>query len=251
MIQRTALIGISFAAVFACVLAACGGGGYSTQRIDTGGGLVITLPGGATTLTIVQPAPGQFSVAEAGYTGAFTATTANPAIAIIGVASVFGATHRSADAHTAAATENSVTFTVVGTGNGSTSITVSDTLGHFAVLPVTVSGFSPGPSPTPIVVPIVTMPDAIALTAVAQQQGIVVSEAGYNGTFTAASDNATVASVSPASGATTFIVTALAAGSANVTFKDANNNTATVTVTVTVSNGTVSLVSGALRPQAE
>jgi uncharacterized protein YjdB len=95
------------------------------------------------------------------------------------------------------------------------------------------------------------MPDAIALTAVAQQQGIVVSEAGYNGTFTAASDNATVASVSPASGATTFIVTALAAGSANVTFKDANNNTATVTVTVTVSNGTVSLVSGALRPQAE
>jgi len=74
--------------VFACVLAACGGGGYSTQRIDTGGGLVITLPGGATTLTIVQPAPGQFSVAEAGYTGAFTATTANPAIAIIGVASV-------------------------------------------------------------------------------------------------------------------------------------------------------------------
>jgi hypothetical protein len=251
MIQRSALIGISLAIVFAGVLAACGGGGYTTQRIDTGGELVISLPGGGSTLSIVQPATAQFSVSESGYTGAFTVSSANPAIAIIGVASVFNAARRSGDAHAMSAAQNSVTFTVAGTGNGTTSITVGDTLGHSAAFKVIVSGFAPGPSPTPIVTPVITMPDAIAFTAVAQAQGVAVSEAGYSGTFTATSDNSAVASVAPAAGSGSFIVTAVSAGSANITFKDANNATATVTVTVTTGSGSVSLLYPALGPQAE
>jgi hypothetical protein len=255
MMQRSGILGIALAAALASVLAACGGGGYTTQRIDVNNSLIITVPGGSTTLSIVAPASGQFSVSEPGYTGAFTASSANRSIAVIGLASVFASARRGAAAETAAAAENSVTFTVVGTGNGTTAINVSDSLGHTASLTVIVSGFGPGPSPTPIAEPILASPETIALTAVAQSQGIVVSESGYNGTFTATSSNAAAATVSPASGATSFIVTAVAAGATTITFTDANNATTTVTVTVTTGSGTVSMLQpplGApLGPQTE
>lgn len=253
MIQRSALIGISLAIAFASVLAGCGGGGYTTQRIVTGGGLIISLPGGGSTLSIVAPATGAFSVSETGYTGAFTASSANPAIAIIGLANVFSAARRSADAQATSAGQNSVTFTVAGIGNGTTSIIVSDAIGHSAAFTVVVSGFAPAPTPTPtpIVMPIVTMPEAIALSAIAQSQGVAVSEAGYSGTFAATSDNPTVASVAPATGSASFIVTAVGPGSANITFKDTNNATATVTVRVTTGSGSVSLLYPELGPQAE
>lgn len=101
------------------------------------------------------------------------------------------------------------------------------------------------PTPRPGTTPTITLQSGVAGTSLsldaANQTAIVtVSETGYTGTFTAQSSATGVATVSPASG-TSFTLTAIAAGTATVTFTDSYGNPAQLTVTVTTSGGVISI----------
>jgi hypothetical protein len=79
------------------------------------------------------------------------------------------------------------------------------------------------------------VPSATALTfASSTAQTFTVSESGYTGAFTAASSNATVATVSGPTGTTpTFTVSPLAGGTATITISDASGQKTTVAVSIT------------------
>lgn len=76
-------------------------------------------------------------------------------------------------------------------------------------------------------------PGSIALTAVGQTQVLTVA----NGSgVTAASSNGAIATVAAGSSASSFVVTAVAGGSATITLRAAGFTSASVPVTVTVTN---------------
>ena len=96
-------------------------------------------------------------------------------------------------------------------------------------MPVLVSG----------VAPILAAPNAVALSAVAQTQPVLVSEAGYTGAFAAVSADTTVATVSPAGSGGAFTITSVGHGSTAITFSNVGGSTLAVPVTVTTGTGSV------------
>lgn len=231
----------SVVVIFALVLglAACGGA-ITTTRIVTSPS--VQLPGGAMSLALNGATSAQFTVSEAGYTGSFTATSSNTAVATVTPMTVQSASDaRSTQAaHTEAGNTVGATFTITALQNGTTTITVSDQNGGTSQFTVTVTGISPSPSPSPTATPLVmASPTALAFGAAGQTQSVALTESGYSGTFSAGSSNAAVATVAPAS-STAFTVTAVAAGTATLTFTDSHNNMTTVGVSVTTSSGSIS-----------
>jgi virginiamycin B lyase len=79
-------------------------------------------------------------------------------------------------------------------------------------------------------------PHSINFTAAGQTQIFTVTETNYPGTFSVSGCASTIATVSPASGATSFTVTAQAAGTCVLTVSDIHNNTSPINVTVTTTN---------------
>lgn len=75
-------------------------------------------------------------------------------------------------------------------------------------------------------------PASISFTQIGQTQSLTVSEKGYNGSWTASTEDPSVASVSPSGPATSFVVTALGSGSTVVQISDTKNNTFNVPVSV-------------------
>jgi len=101
------------------------------------------------------------------------------------------------------------------------------------------------PAPHQGTTPLITLPGnvvgtSLALDATNQTATVTVSETGYTGTFKAQSSAAGVATVSPASG-TSFTVTAIAAGTATISFTDSYGNVAQLAVSVTSTSGVISL----------
>lgn len=99
------------------------------------------------------------------------------------------------------------------------------------------------PSPGIIGVNLLSLP----FTAVGQQQGVLVVETGFSGTFTASTKDCTTGAVTVTPTSTTgqkeavFVITAAAAGFCDVTFKDGSTtNYAEILVDVTTTTGTIS-----------
>jgi streptogramin lyase len=76
-------------------------------------------------------------------------------------------------------------------------------------------------------------PNTIDFTAAGQTQLFNATETGYSGTFAVSGCAATIATVSPPSGATSFTVTAQNAGTCVLTVSDTYKNTSPIAVTVT------------------
>lgn len=101
--------------------------------------------------------------------------------------------------------------------------------------PVPTPTSTPTPTPTPVppsktIAPSVTTIDFTSTAA----QTFSVSEAGYNGSFSAQSSNSSVATVVPIDTRNdTFSVTPVAGGTATITVSDTIGDTVTISVTVT------------------
>jgi len=98
----------------------------------------------------------------------------------------------------------------------------------------------PAASPSPVAGALSIMPAGFSFTAPGQTQTLFVTEAGYNGTFTAQVENTTIASIAnPAPG--TFVVTAgSTAGISSVNVSDDKGHTVSVPFTLTITTGTIS-----------
>jgi hypothetical protein len=100
-------------------------------------------------------------------------------------------------------------------------------------------GSSPSVTATPhlpAAAPVVS-PTALAFdgTGASLSQTVTVTEANYSGTFTAASENTSVASVSPATSGATFTLTPIGGGTTSVAIEDSYGQTVSVSVGVTAS----------------
>ena len=168
---------------------------FSSLALNAGT-LAITGLGSANAATL--------TAAENAYTGAFSATSANTAIAAV---SVSGAT-----------------ITVVPVAAGQTTVTVTDAHGQTATATVTVT-----------LAPVTVDHASLSFTTLgaAGAQTFTPAEAHYGGTFTAASANPAVATVSGPDANGAFTVTAVGGGTTAITVTDANNQTATVNASVT------------------
>ncbi len=81
--------------------------------------------------------------------------------------------------------------------------------------------------------PVTATPNTLTFVSSAgPSQNFTASQPGYNGTFSATSADATIATVSPTSGSGTFTVTPHAAGSITITVTGGGGLTTTVTVNV-------------------
>jgi hypothetical protein len=80
-----------------------------------------------------------FTVSEPGYTGTFTATVADSAVATVAVASASSTATRHRDAGAAQSVTGSGSFTVTPVGGGSTTITVSDQNGQSVTVGISVT----------------------------------------------------------------------------------------------------------------
>ena len=231
--------------VLALGLAACGDG-VTTMRIANLPS--VQLPGGATSLAISGATSTQFSVSESGYSGSFTATSSNTAVATVAPMTVQSASdaRSTQSVHTEAGNQGGATFTITTLENGTTTITVSDQNGDSSQFTVTVTGISPSPSPSPSATAtataaplVIASPTAMTFNAAGQTQPVSLTESGYSGSFSSSSSNTAIATVSPAT-STAFTVTAVGAGTVTLTFTDTHNNMTTVAVTVTTSSGSIS-----------
>ena len=173
-----------------------GGRQYAFALYEILGGAITATP---TSATIKIGATQSVTVAEANYSGTFTAASGNTAIATVSGAGP---------------------FTITGTGVGSTTVTMTDSNGHSVLIPVIVQANALSVAPTTTTINI------------GATQNVTVAEANYSGTFTAASGNTALATVSPASGAGPFTITGTGVGSTTVMISDSNGQTATVAVTV-------------------
>jgi len=107
-------------------------------------------------------------------------------------------------------------------------------------------GYFPAPTPTPRPgsTPTITLPGnvvgtSLALDAANQTAAVSVNETGYSGDFAAQSSATGVATVSPASGKS-FTITAIAAGTATISFTDSYGNVAKLSISVTTTGGVIS-----------
>lgn len=117
-------------------------------------------------------------------------------------------------------------------------------LGALAVLPAACSStvvtprvptptLTPTPTPVPPSKTIVPSATTVVFTSAAAQT-FSVSEAGYNGSFTAQSSNTSVAIVAPSGTQNdTFSITPVAGGTVTIAVSDTIGDTITISVTVT------------------
>src|SRR6185312_1218916 len=116
------------------------GGGGVTAPVDVSvEATTIAVPGSLPTFTTLNQSQ-NFAATETYYGGGFTAKSGNTAVAKV--------TSPGSSSSSAAGQ-----FTVTSIGNGSTTITVSDALGHSSPVSVSVNA-STAPSPTPTSIPI-------------------------------------------------------------------------------------------------
>jgi hypothetical protein len=123
------------------------------------------------------------------------------------------------------------TYTITPAGAGICYLDLHDSANAaFGSVAISVNASQPlvGATPAP---QFTVTPTQLSFTAAGQSAGISASESGYTGAFTATSGNTNVATVSGSG--SSFTVTAVSAGQALITVKDANNHIATATVTVT------------------
>jgi streptogramin lyase len=79
-------------------------------------------------------------------------------------------------------------------------------------------------------------PSSISFTAAGQTQSFSVSESNYTGLFTVTGCSPQIATVSPTTPATSFTVTAVAAGTCTLTVSDTQFNSSQIAVTVTTTD---------------
>jgi hypothetical protein len=99
------------------------------------------------------------------------------------------------------------------------------------------------PPSTPGPVTITPSAGSVSFTAAGATSGFTVTETGYTGTLTATGNCSGIATFTPASGSgptAAFSVTAVAAGTCQITVKDASNNATVVVITVTTTSGVIS-----------
>jgi hypothetical protein len=97
-------------------------------------------------------------------------------------------------------------------------------------------------TPTPAVPILTPSAGSVSFTTAGAISGFTVTENGYAGALTATSNCAGIATFTPSSGTgptASFSVTSVAAGTCQITVKDASNNATAVTVVVTTTTGTV------------
>jgi hypothetical protein len=184
---------------------------------------VIQLPGGAASLALsIGTTSAQFGVSEAGYTGTYTATSSNTAVATVTPGSVQSTSvARMLQAKVTSDSQGNATFTVSAVRNGSATITITDDNEHSTSFSVVVSGLATGP--------LSLSPASLTFTGSAQTQSVAVTDPGAQ-TFTVSGCAGIVTVGQVASGA--FTITSLAAGSCTVTVSDGFHQ-ATVAVSVT------------------
>jgi hypothetical protein len=92
-----------------------------------------TVTASVPSISFSSTSPQTFTVSEIGYSGSFTATSSNTAVATV------AQTSSSADARRRDASTTTTTFTVTPVGGGPATITVSDQDGHSIAIPVSVT----------------------------------------------------------------------------------------------------------------
>jgi hypothetical protein len=187
-----------------------------TITVYVSSGNVVPSP---TSMTFATPTSSAqtATVAETGYSQGYTATSTNNAVATVSPGSGNGP------------------FTVTPGGTaGTCSIKFEDAYNNTGSIAVTVNaGGATGP--------LLVFPNNIAFSqaSLGSEAGIVVSETGFAGTFTAVSSNTGVATVTPSSasgpGPAVFEVAPVAAGSCTVTIADGHGGSLVVNVTVSFS----------------
>ncbi len=155
-----------------------------------------------------------FTASEANYSGSIAASSSNLAVAAVSPASGSGPTQ---------------TFTVTPVGPGSATIAVSDDHGGTQSVSVTVT--PPGA--------LTVKPASLTFsnTGDGNDQTFAASETNYAGPINASTADATVATVTPASGIgpnQTFIVKPIGPGHTTVSVTDNHGGSASVSITVTV-----------------
>jgi hypothetical protein len=88
--------------------------------------------------------PQTFTISETGYSGTFTAVSANTSVATVAETSSTSSSSSRVQSVRIEAT-TTATFSVTPIGGGGTTITVSDTLGHSVQIPVSVTGVTVTP----------------------------------------------------------------------------------------------------------
>jgi hypothetical protein len=104
--------------------------------------------------------------------------------------------------------------------------------------PILTPSTSPPASPTPVV-SIPSSSTAFGFYAPGQTQSFSVAQSGYVGPFSASSNNASVATVTPESANSFVITTGSTAGFATITVTGGSGLTATVQVTLSIVTGTI------------
>ena len=127
------------------------------------------------------------------------------------------------------------TATTVATATPAATATATPT-----ATPTVTSTATPTATPTPL--PVLGSPSTLSFTAAGQVQTFTASEGGFTGAFAASGCAGIVTAVSgaPNGPTATFVVTAVAAGTCNLTVQGASGSApAAVTVTVTTLSGTI------------
>jgi virginiamycin B lyase len=148
----------------------------------------------------------QFTVSQSNYTGSFTLSGNNAAVA------------------TAQISVNTVTVTPVAAG--STSLTISGGGGKSVTIPISVSNTTLGP--------VIASVSSLTFTQVgsAAAQQFTVSQSNYSGTYTLSGNNAAVATATISGN--TVTVTPVAVGSTSVTVGGAAGQAVTVPISVSL-----------------
>ena len=157
--------------------------------------------------------PQTFSVSEIGYTGALSVSSSTPGVVSIVPATGAGPTQL---------------FTVIPQGVGTTTLSVSDTLGQTGT-PISVSVKSSA------ILLGGTLP--LDIKGIGTPATFTAQENNYTGPLSASSSPAGIVNVTPSfqngPGPVTFTVTSNAPGDATVTISDTNSQTASLNVVVT------------------
>lgn len=153
-----------------------------------------TLSVSPTTMTFTTHTTQTITPSETNYTGGFSYSSSNTAIATVNSSGV-----------------------VTPVANGSCTITVSDTNSQTATVAVTCSS---------LYGPIVPSPTSLVFTT-GGSQTITPSETGYSGSYTYVSSDTTIATVNRFG-----VVSKVAPGNCTITISDTNSQTATVQVDV-------------------
>ena len=126
-------------ALVAVVLGMAGCGSGTSQPFIAQSGPAISVPGqtGSTLSLNGAGTASTITVSERGYTGEFTATSSDTAVATVAAGSSGSSTRRNDDSDASATSSGS--FTVTAVGGGTATITISDDLGNSSSLTVGVT----------------------------------------------------------------------------------------------------------------